>query len=43
VRAATANDRALQDARKLYAESSKLQRAFKFDERFRWLNARWDS
>jgi len=34
VRAATANDRALQEARKLYAESDKLQRAFKFDEAF---------
>src|SRR5262245_52045505 len=34
VRDAAANYRALQDARKLYAESGRLQRAFKFDEAF---------
>ncbi|HZF40874.1 MAG TPA: tetratricopeptide repeat protein, partial [Blastocatellia bacterium] len=32
VRPATDDDRALQEARKLYAESGKLERAFKFDE-----------
>jgi hypothetical protein len=32
LRAATARDHELQEARNLYAESDKLQRAFKFDE-----------